>query len=62
MANVILFLNSITANDEVCNFYVMYWTASRETLRTKFCFSPGAPNFSWAQKRLNNIPENASTL
>lgn len=52
----------ITANDEVCNFYVMYWTASRETLRTKFCFSPGAPSFSWAQKRLNNIPENASTL
>lgn len=64
----VLFLHvcSLTSDDEMCNFYIMYWTEGGEVLNTKNCFSAGPPMFRWASQitggRLNNIPEDASTL
>lgn len=51
----------MTADDEMCNFYLMYWTYG-DALSTKHCFSMGPPIASWTRSRLNNIPEDASTL
>lgn len=35
----------MTAADEMCNFYIMYWAdAAQGTLDHKSCFSTGPPN------------------
>lgn len=58
----ICFFFSLTSDDEMCNFYVMYWTHGSEGLNLKQCFSYGPPLFRWSW-RVNNIPEHdASTL
>ncbi|CAJ0574305.1 unnamed protein product, partial [Mesorhabditis spiculigera] len=45
-----------TGEDEMCNFYIMYWTEG-ETLSDNTCFSPGAPNYYWSSEAmLNHIP------
>ncbi|KAH8401402.1 hypothetical protein KR009_005273 [Drosophila setifemur] len=54
-----------TNEDEMCNFYLMYYVDHGETLDMKFCFSQGAPNYYWANPDtgLHNIPHiEASTL
>jgi len=45
-----------TSEDEMCNFYLIYWTEGR-TLSDNVCYSPGAPNYTWRkQTGLNHIP------
>lgn len=51
-----------TNNDEMCNFYLMYYVKGEEPLRDKYCFTPGPPFYYWT-RTLNDIPdEEASTL
>ncbi|KPU76111.1 uncharacterized protein Dana_GF12045, isoform B [Drosophila ananassae] len=47
-----------TNEDEMCNFYLMYYVDHGETLDMKFCFSQGAPYYYWANADtgLHNIP------
>ncbi|CAP38842.1 Protein CBR-PGHM-1 [Caenorhabditis briggsae] len=46
-----------TGEDEMCNFYVMYWTDG-EVMRDNTCYSPGAPNYRWGREAaLNHIPK-----
>lgn len=47
--------------DEMCNFYIMYWTMSPEALELKYCFSLGPPLYRW-QHQFNMLPLDASTL
>lgn len=56
---------SATNNDEMCNFYLMYYVENDEPLNMKYCFSQGPPNYYWRNPDvgLNNIPhKEASTL
>lgn len=48
-----------TNNDEMCNFYLMYYVENDEPLQMKYCFSSGPPYFYWTNKdtELNNIPD-----
>lgn len=48
-----------TNNDEMCNFYLMYYVENDEPLQMKYCFSNGPPYFYWHNKdtELNNIPD-----
>jgi peptidylglycine monooxygenase len=51
-----------TNEDEMCNFYLMYWVHQDTPLQKKYCFTDGPPFYYWASE-LNNIPdEEASTL
>lgn len=53
---------SSTNEDEMCNFYLMYWTDGK-TLDRKTCFSLGPPFYYWARNNLRNIPDkDASSL
>lgn len=53
-----------TNNDEMCNFYLMYYVDGGEPLEQKYCFSAGPPSTHWKdpQEHLNNIPGDASNL
>ncbi|XP_054090273.1 peptidylglycine alpha-hydroxylating monooxygenase isoform X2 [Zeugodacus cucurbitae] len=54
-----------TNEDEMCNFYLMYYVENDEPLNMKYCFSQGPPNYYWSNPDvgLNNIPNiEASTL
>lgn len=56
-----------TNQDEMCNFYLMYWVEGTEVLSQKSCFSVGPPLYSWGGwilgGGLSNIPdEEASSL
>lgn len=53
-----------TNNDEMCNFYLMYFVKNGEPLEQKYCFSNGPPTYSWegSDDNLNNIPSDASQL
>ncbi|XP_064543590.1 peptidylglycine alpha-hydroxylating monooxygenase [Drosophila montana] len=54
-----------TNEDEMCNFYLMYYVEEGEPLDMKYCFSQGPPNYYWANPDtgLHNIPHlEASTL
>ena len=48
-----------TNNDEMCNFYLMYYVDNDEPLNMKYCFSSGPPYFYWNNKEvgLNHIPD-----
>ncbi|XP_076028651.1 peptidylglycine-alpha-hydroxylating monooxygenase isoform X2 [Oratosquilla oratoria] len=51
-----------TNEDEMCNFYMMYWTHDNN-MDKKNCFTLGAPFYSWERGGLNSIPsEEASSL
>jgi len=51
-----------TNNDEMCNFYIMYYVEEGEPWEQKYCFSRGPPFYYW-NSELNNIPnKDASTL
>uniref|UniRef100_A0A0R3RRA3 peptidylglycine monooxygenase n=1 Tax=Elaeophora elaphi TaxID=1147741 RepID=A0A0R3RRA3_9BILA len=46
-----------TSNDEMCNYYLMYWVLGDRVLRGNICYSPGPPEYHWSSKgELNNIP------
>lgn len=51
-----------TNNDEMCNFYLMYYVESGEPLNQKYCFSTGPSTYYWEKDELNNIPDDASSL
>lgn len=58
---------SPTNEDEMCNFYLMYYVDGGEPLEQKFCFSSGPPEYYWStgdnKNELINIPdEEASHL
>lgn len=47
-----------TNNDEMCNFYLMYYVNAGEPLEQKYCFSMGPPYYYWKKsERFNNIPD-----
>ncbi len=54
----------MTNEDEMCNFYIMYWVKGKEPVRDNTCFSPGPPQWSWKSNTpLQKIPDlAASTL
>lgn len=45
----------------MCNFYIMYWTASPEPLQKKYCFSLGPPMYRWSDE-FRNLPAHASVI
>lgn len=46
-----------TGNDEMCNFYMMYYTNGDKILEKKFCFTSGPPLYYWRYDgNLRNIP------
>ncbi|XGW20266.1 hypothetical protein V3C99_003798 [Haemonchus contortus] len=47
-----------TGEDEMCNFYMMYWTDGDRTMKDNVCYSPGAPLYHWSSEAgLNHIPK-----
>ncbi|CAG9534227.1 unnamed protein product [Cercopithifilaria johnstoni] len=47
-----------TADDEMCNYYLMYWVLGDRILRDNTCYSPGPPEYYWSSEaELNNIPK-----
>ncbi len=36
-----------TREDEMCNFYLMYWVDGKEILEMKKCNSVGPPLYAW---------------
>ena len=51
-----------TNNDEMCNFYVMYWVKGKDVVDKRVCFSPGPPFWSWkGSAMLPNIPDEAAS-
>uniref|UniRef100_A0A1W7RA03 peptidylglycine monooxygenase n=1 Tax=Hadrurus spadix TaxID=141984 RepID=A0A1W7RA03_9SCOR len=46
-----------TAEDEMCNFYIMYYTNGDQILDQKYCFSAGPPNYYWdTDPQIGNPP------
>lgn len=41
-----------TGNDEMCNFYMMYYVDGDKVLDKKYCFSLGPPSYHWQYDRL----------
>lgn len=53
-----LFWFRSTADDEMCNFYMMYYVEGEHIPNQKYCFSAGPPIYSWAyDEKLREIPE-----
>ncbi|CAF1189147.1 unnamed protein product [Adineta steineri] len=54
-----------TGNDEMCNFYMMYWVDGDQLLDDQVCVSPGPPNYYFRRDRALNvdkIPGNAFSI
>ncbi|XP_025077084.1 probable peptidylglycine alpha-hydroxylating monooxygenase 1 [Pomacea canaliculata] len=57
-----------TSNDEMCNFYIMYYTQGSQSLTDDVCLTEGPPLWYWndfpMQDRLNlaQVPFNASVI
>ncbi|KAH7963193.1 hypothetical protein HPB52_019957 [Rhipicephalus sanguineus] len=57
-----------TGNDEMCNFYMMYYVDGDRILDKKDCFSYGPPVYYWGRDPLladsltTQIDRDASTL
>ncbi|KAG7213297.1 hypothetical protein KM043_002596 [Ampulex compressa] len=52
-----------TNQDEMCNFYLMYFVENGEPLNMKYCITQGPPRYYWQYAGLVNIPtREASTL
>jgi len=46
-----------TGEDEMCNFYMMYWVEDgKSALKHNYCFSAGPPFYYW-DRELQNIPQ-----
>jgi len=51
-----------TGEDEMCNFYMMYWVEGDELLHDSVCASPGPPQYYFRHNpylNVDRIPENA---
>jgi len=53
-----------TGEDEMCNFYMMYWVDGKDTIEPNTCFTRGPPTWSWGGlgllglgADLGNIPD-----
>jgi len=47
-----------TEEDEMCNFYLMYWVDGDRVLDQNTCFSSGPPSYRWSSSaHLNHIPK-----
>ena len=57
-----------TQNDEMCNFYVMYYVDGDHMMKDSYCFSAGPPTYYWKDSEfaqdmnLENIPKTASVV
>lgn len=57
-----------TQNDEMCNFYMMYYVDGDKIYHDTSCFSPGPPYSNWGtltdseSMKLDNIPKSASKV
>ncbi|MFH4974792.1 hypothetical protein AB6A40_001501 [Gnathostoma spinigerum] len=52
------FIMGNTGEDEMCNYYLMYWVYGDNVLRDNTCYSPGAPFYHWSTEAgLNHIPK-----
>lgn len=55
-----------TRQDEMCNYYMMYWVEGADILPQSYCSSLGYPLYSWdgwmLGSGLSNIPPDASDL
>lgn len=53
-----------TNEDEMCNFYLMYYVENDEPLERKYCFSFGPPRYYWknSENNLANIPDEDASL
>ena len=54
-----------TQNDEMCNFYVMYWMDGNELPGNSYCFTDGPPRYSWEDSDnldARDAPANASVI
>lgn len=56
---LLTYLFRATNEDEMCNFYLMYYVDNGEPLERKYCFTPGPPKYYWSNSDtgLKNIPE-----
>ena len=51
-----------TQDDEMCNFYIMYWTDIDQPISRDYCFSAGPPEWNWNDDPLlnaGNAPKDA---
>jgi len=47
-----------TGNDEMCNFYMMFYVDGDRVLEKKYCFSAGPPMYRWKyDSMLGDVPE-----
>jgi len=47
-----------TADDEMCNFYMMYYVEGDRILKRKYCFSSGPPYYYWtSDRRVGEVPD-----
>lgn len=47
-----------TGDDEMCNFYMMYYVDGDEILQNKYCFTSGPPFYYWSSdNKIGEVPE-----
>ncbi|KAJ8972388.1 hypothetical protein NQ317_003445 [Molorchus minor] len=53
-----------TNNDEMCNFYLMYYVENDMPLNMKYCTTEGPPYYHWNNEGndLNNIPDREASI
>ncbi|KAH9496449.1 hypothetical protein Btru_010858 [Bulinus truncatus] len=54
-----------TQNDEMCNFYIMYYVERSKLLKQNSCFSLGPPEWYWNNYQglnLENVPKTVSVI
>jgi len=51
-----------SGTDEMCNFYLMYWTKPDADIEHHSCVSSGPPEFRWKSAGLENIPMDVNKL
>lgn len=50
----------MTQDDEMCNFYIMYFANSNHKLSNDNCWTPGPPTYYWDFPGAQGVPESAS--
>jgi len=51
-----------SGEDEMCNFYMMYWTEPDNDVSEHSCVTDGPPVYRWQEAGLENIPKNTEVL
>ena len=47
--------SSSTGNDEMCNFYMMYWVEGEQLLSNDVCTSAGPPQYYFRHDRVSDL-------